>query len=71
MSSGTSGPEFLDSILKQLKTLVGDVDLFAALERNFTYGCSIKTLLKKLDVPDAPAEIVDLLVAFGPLFDQI
>lgn len=65
---GTNGPETVDEILKQLKTLVGGINLFEVLEKDFIYGHSIKVLLKKLDVPDALVEVVDFLVIFGPLF---
>lgn len=57
--------------LKQLKTLIMDVGLFEALEKDFIYCYNIKTLLKKLYVPGAPVKVVDFLVTFGPFFDQI
>lgn len=68
VSGGKNGPETVDEILKQLKTLVGGINLFDFLEKDFSYGYNIKTLLKKLDVP---VEVVDFLVTFGPLFEQI
>ena len=71
VSGGATGPEPIAETLKQLKTLVEDVNLIEILEKDFIYGYSIKTLMKKMDVPDAPAEVVDFFVTFGPLFDQI
>ena len=68
---GATGSEPIVETLKQLKTLIVDVDLLEDLEKDFIYGYSIKTMLKKLDVSDAPVEVVDFLVTFGPLFDQI
>lgn len=41
------------------------------MEKDFIYGYGIKTLLKKLDVPDALSELVDFLVTFRPFFDHI
>lgn len=68
---GNNGPETVDQILKQLKARHGGANLFEALEKDFTYGYEIKTLLKKLDIPDSPGEVVDFLVTFEPFFDHI
>lgn len=71
VSDSAIGPEPISKTLKQLNALVEDVNLFKVLENNFIYGYNIKTLIKKLDVPDAPTEVVDFLATFGPIFDQI
>lgn len=68
---GTDRPETVDKILKLLKTLVGWINFFEVLEKDFIYGHNIKVQLKKLDVPDVPIEVVDFLVTFGTLFEQI
>lgn len=66
-----NGPETVDDVLKTLKVQLGGTNIFEALEKDFIYGYGIKTLLKKLNVPDAPSEVVDFLVTFRPLFDHI
>lgn len=45
--------------------------MFELLEQNFLHGYGIKSLLKKLDVADAPNVAVNFLMEFGPLFEQI
>lgn len=54
-----------------IESLIVEVGLFEALEKDFIYGYSIKTILNNLDVTDAPVEVVEFLVTFGPFFDQI
>lgn len=71
VSGGATGSKPLAETLKQLMDLIVDVDLFEALDKDFIYGYSIKTLLNKLDVSDASIEVVYFLVAFGPLIDKI
>lgn len=61
VSGESNGHKTNDEVLKQLKDKLGGVSLFEALEKDFIYGYNIKTLLKKLDIPDAPSEVVDFL----------
>lgn len=68
---GTNGPETVDEILKQLKVQLGGVNLVEALEKYFIYGYNMKTLLEKPVFPNAPGELVDFLVTFGPFFHHI
>lgn len=53
------------------RPLLEELLFLEVLEKDFINGHSIKVLLKKLDVPDAYVEVVDFLVTFGPLFEQI
>lgn len=46
-------------------------DIIHEHEEDPTFGSTIQPLLKKLDVPDALGEVLDFLVGFGPLFEQI
>lgn len=71
VSRGNNGLETVDEVLKQLKDQLGGTNISEALEKDFIYNYGIKTLLKKLDVLDAPSEVVDFLVTFGPFFDHI
>lgn len=66
ISGGNNRPEIIDEVLK-----LGGTNIFEVLEKYFIYGYDIKALLKKLDVLDAPSEVVDFLVTFGPFFDHI
>ncbi|CAK8560350.1 unnamed protein product [Lathyrus sativus] len=71
ISGGSTPLETVDGVLQQLKVKLAEADLFEALEKNFVHGYGIKSLLKKLDVPNASSAAVNFVVAFGPLFDQI
>lgn len=71
VSGGNNGRETVDEILKKLKAQLGGANIFEALEKYFIYGYGIKMLLKKLDVPNTPSEVVDFLVTFRPFFDHI
>lgn len=68
---GNTALETVNEFLQQLKAKHGEVNLFKALGNDFIYVYGIKSLLKKLDIPDALSEVVDFVVAFEPLFDQI
>lgn len=62
ISRGNNRPETIEEVLKQMKVQLGGTNIFEALEKDFIYGYDIKTLLKKLDVPDAPSEVVKATV---------
>lgn len=71
VSGGNNIPETVDKVLRQLKVHLEGNNIFKALEKDFIYDYDIKTLLKKLDVRNAPSEVFDFMVTFGPFFIHI
>lgn len=71
VSGGNTLLETVDGIIQQLKSKLVEDDLFEALEQKFIHSYGIKSLLKKLDVLDAPNDVANFVVAFDPIFDQI
>lgn len=71
VSRGNTPLQIINGILQQLKTKLVEVNLFETLEQNFIQGYEIKSLLKKLDVPDTHSNVIIFVVAIGPLLDQI
>lgn len=70
-SIGMASTEIFQDTLQQLKNMLLTYDFIHELEENPTFGSTIRSLLKKLVVPDAPSEVLDFLVGFGPLFEQL
>lgn len=71
ISRGKIPPETINRVLYKLKYNLAEANQFEALEKKFIHRYGIKSLLKKLDVPNTPSDVVSFFVVFGPLFDHI
>lgn len=61
-SRGNTTPKAVDGVLQQLKDKLAEADLFEALENKLIHGYGIKSLMKKLNIPNSPNDVVNFVV---------